>query len=348
MRVAALDLAKEWDRLVKQGKFTRPHKDEQLDIEYGVSESGGDYSFFVSGKEKDKNGIWQGVTTENFIDYANEGVFQKQFNRLRKLRPGGQDRKPGRQEDLQSGVEKCGFYCQEPKNPLSLLVRPLLGTLTSTDSLKLRFAWNVYPNLAPFEPGGHFLFLPSGGFPELPHFPQVFTPFLLEDCMNICRSGADLMVFFNSRHAGATQDHFHLQAVFHSSKSAKLAIESAIESAIKSPDRSNTGPARLSDYPLNALVYTLEDKAHCQNLEQDLRELQTKDVPFDLIFLAGQMVLVPRDINNEIVAEFPNLLASMEVSGKFIIPERDVFQRTTEERIRVALGRIALPLDCIA
>lgn len=285
--------------------------------------------------------MWQDVTAKNFIDNADEGVFQKQFNRLRKLRPGGQDRKPGRQDDLPVGVEKCGFYCQDPTNSLSLLVRPLLGRLTSTDSLPLHFVWNVYPNLAPFEPGGHFLFLPAGGFPELPHFPQVFTPFLLEDCMSICRSGADLMVFFNSRHAGATQNHFHLQAVFHSSK---LAIQKQDLKPFK-----ETGPVQyLSGYPLNALVYTLEDEGCCQYLEQDVLKLQTKGLPFDLVSLDGKMFLVPRNIDNEIVAEFPNLLASMEVSGKFIIPERDVFKRTTEERICVALGRIGMSLDCIA
>lgn len=39
MRVGALDLTMEWDRLLKQGKFTRKHKDDQLDIEYGSQRS---------------------------------------------------------------------------------------------------------------------------------------------------------------------------------------------------------------------------------------------------------------------------------------------------------------------
>lgn len=335
MRIGELDLTEKWDELINQPEFTREYTDALLDIQYGVKKgTKGIYSFFVSGKEKG-----QDVTTENFIHEADAGVFRKQFNRLRRLRPGGQDRKPGRQDDLPAGVEKCGFSCQNPTDSLSLLLRHLFGTLTSTDSLPLRFNWNVYPNLAPFEPGGHLLLLPSASFPELPHFPQLFTPLLIEDFFNLCQHSTDLMVFFNSRHAGATQDHFHLQAVFHVSD---LPIQKQ-ETQQKS-FRSGQVQCIGSSYPLNVLVYTFEDKKACS---QHILNLQTKGVPFNLIFLKNRFFLVPRDINNEIVSEFPNVLASMEISGKFIISDKEAFENATEERIRSGLAKIAVAIDSL-
>ncbi len=334
MHIGTLDLTEKWRALVEQDKFTRRHRDESLDIQYGVQRKpDGRYRFFVSGKEAGRD-----VTEEGFLDETSEGIFQKRFNRLRKLRPGGQDRKPGRQDDLPAGAERCGFYCQDPTNPLSLLVRPMLGTVSPKEVPGLHFSWNVYPNLAPFEPGGHFLLLPSGNFPELPHFPQLFTPLLLQDSFNLCQQSKELMVFFNSRHAGATQDHFHLQALFRESPFP-------IEAATRNRFGNRLGEYIGVDYPLNALVYTVSDsEAWCRYI----LKLQTKGIPLNLVFLNDRFFVVPRDVNNEIVAEFPNVLASMEISGKFIIPDREAFARATEERIRVALRRITLALGDIA
>jgi hypothetical protein len=146
------------------------------------------------------------------------------------------------------------------------------------------------------------------------------------------------MVFFNSRHAGATQDHFHLQALLHASQ---LPIQKAEQKSCEG------GPVRYvgAPYPINALVYLLEDKERCC---ESILKLQARGVPFNLIFLKGRLFLVPRDINNEIVCEFPNVLGSMEVSGKFIISGREAFEKASEERIRTALGRTGLAIDDIA
>jgi hypothetical protein len=63
MRIGDLDLAKGWDDLIEQGKFIRKHKDEQMEIAYGVRKEGdGRYRFFVSGAENGKK-----VTEEDFI-----------------------------------------------------------------------------------------------------------------------------------------------------------------------------------------------------------------------------------------------------------------------------------------
>jgi len=338
IRIGNVCLTEKWDKLIEKKEFNRPCEEGKLHIEYGIEMKGNEYAFFVSGTEDGKE-----VTTNMFFQENDEGMFKKQLNRLRKLRPGGQDRKPGRQDDLPAGMEKCGFSCQDPTDSRSLLLRPLLGTLVSTDSCRLNFNWNVYPNLMPFEPAGHFLLVPSAHFPELPHFPQLLTPALIEDFFSICKASMGLMIFFNCRHAGATQDHFHLQAVSHTTQ---LPIEKIDWKSFKE------GPLQYigDPYPLNAVVYNLlEDKDACS---KHIRKLQTKDsndpfVPFNLIFLGRSIFLVPRDINNEIVPEFPNLLASMEICGKFILSEQDVFDNATQDRIRVALGRIGLSLDCI-
>ena len=331
MNIGPLDLEHSWRALAVGPAFNRKYKDANMDIEYGIEvEAGNPCRFCVKGTENGKP-----VNLNDFLEENDEGAFPKQYNRLRKLRPGGQDRKPGRQDDLLAGAGNCGFFCSDPTNPLSLLVRPLLGTLTPADLPGLHFSWNIYPNLAPFEPGGHILILPSASFPDLPHFPQLLTQFLLEDLFNLWRASSKLMIFFNSRHAGASQDHFHIQCVLDEKEFPITRAEESCNSGLKIIG---------SNYPINAVVYSETDERTCWH---HVMNLQTKGIPFNLIFLRKRGFLVPRDINNEITIEFPTPLAAMEVAGKFIIPDRQQFVKATDNRLSTALHKVGLSLDDI-
>ena len=214
------------------------------------------------------------------------------------------------------------FFCQDPTDTKSLLVRPVVDRLLSS-KLNLHSDWIIYPNLAPFEPSGQFLLVPSAGFPELPHFPQLMTKNLLEDMILITQNSKDVMIFFNSRHGGATQDHFHLQVVAYGNK---FPIESA------------------NNYPIRAFVFEGED-AKGPRMWNFVKRFQFEKIPFNLIYLSNRFYLVPRNIEKEVVSEFPNLLASMEVCGRFIFSDKKAFDQATENCILNALDKIGLPQD---
>ena len=337
MQIAKTDLTQFWTDLVdsKPNRFDRKHHDERYNIEYGLQKSAdGGCEFYV------KDAVTKADLTPNFIQSGSAGVFQKVFNLLRCLRPGGEPKKPGRQEDIPNGVEQCRFYCVDPANPMSLLIRPSLP-IVAANSNSLRFKWTAYPNFAPFEPSGHFLLMPCGDFPPLPHFPQLLSPELLQDFISLCRCSTDMVLFFNSRHAGATADHFHIQAVCHP-EGSKLPLEDAATIKLDKPYSGSVGLVG-SDYPVNALVFN--SSATVEIITNAVIALQSKLVPFNLIFIRGRFFLVPRDLHNEIVREFSSVLASMEICGKFILSDEQIFQRATESMVSTALGRIRLSSD---
>ena len=115
----------------------------------------------------------------------------------------------------------------------------------------------------------------------------------------------------------------------------ELPIQSSVSKA--------SGRTQLqSDYPVNGLIFHSDAYA---DIWPAVCSLQSQDIPFNLIYLEGQFVLVPRDDNNEVVREFANILASMEICGKFIFSDRKSFEKATASRIMTAFGRIRLSYD---
>lgn len=331
MRIGSVELEARWEELARVEEenkgFRREAPDGTRQIEYGVRRTTGrGFEFFV-------------IDAETKAEIGNEyfasdpaGIFSKELNRTRCLRPGGGPSQPGRQHEVAPAPEACRFYCLDRDNRDSLLVRVVVGTVRRSGLDGLWLAWNVYPNLAPFEPNGQFLIVPVGESGALPHLPQLLTEDLVRDMITLCINSSELVIFFNSLHAGATANHFHLQAVYYG---RNLAIEGAI-----SRER---GRSRLAaDYPLNGIVFGPDAQVE---IWPAIRALQSRHVPFNLIYLNGAFVLVPRDDNNEVVREFSNSLASMEICGRFIFSEKKSFNGATEGRIKAALGRIGLAYD---
>lgn len=255
-----------------------------------------------------------------------------QYNGYRALRPGGKSPKLGRQLDVSAEVADCRFYCQDPKKSLSLLRRDPLIQVTLPN-----WRWNAYYNATPFEKEGHFLWLPvivNGTTTFVPHLPQKLTLAFLEDTLSLFRNSMKMVVFFNSLHAGASVNHIHLQAVFHKQE---LAIE---RTSIISKGKF----AILDAYPANGLVF--EGDSMSEEIFSYVDRLQTKGIPFNLILLGKRIYLLPRDINHEIVAEFPGgVLGSMELAGKIITVDRNAYDNVNYGTLQTAFSKVTLSKD---
>lgn len=262
--------------------------------------------------------------------------FQCELNGYRALRPGGGTLKPGRQPDLPPEPLKCGFACQDPTKDLSILRRPVL--------LKVRLKnaqWAALHNMAPLEAAGHVLWFPVSERGEtvcFPHAPQRLSREFLEDLVELFARCPGYVLFFNSPHAGATQDHIHAQMV---RQTARLAIEDAAQ-----VDCGCHGFRRLDGYPARGFVF-LKD-ADAALIYSCVDRLQQQQTPYNLIMAADRIVVVPRDAAHEVVAEFPKgVLASMEFAGKIITTDKQTHRDADAEKVKSAFGKTTLALESV-
>ena len=255
--------------------------------------------------------------------------FVCQFNGYRSLRPGGQWKPVGRQPAISEAPDKCRFFCQDSSHSLSLLNRtPLL-------QVKLpHFTWRAYYNAAPIDPDGHFLWIPTvSGSPSsaLHHFPQRLSQTMLDDALRLFKTLDHTILLFNSMHAGASVNHVHFQAIRHSQP---LVAEkcSLIE---------KNGCTLLDGYPAQVMVFDRETDSH--QLFRWIDQFQNRHVPFNLMMLGQRILLVPRNIEHEIVSEFPgNSLAALGLCGKIITVSYSAYLNANRENIQSALQKITL------
>jgi hypothetical protein len=250
------------------------------------------------------------------------------FHPFRPFRPGASRLLPGRQKDLPTAVIACPFGCQDPNRPLSLLPRRTIAQIPCQG-----LTWHAYANAAPFDPEGHFIWVPglsSGVNSVLPHLEQRLTPPALTDFLFLSRTVANSLLFFNAPHAGATANHLHFQSVTHR---GALAIEAATRRA--------DAAVPILDYPAASLVF---DDAAASQLWPIVDHLQQAAIPFNLIGIGQRAYLIPRDSNHEVVDEFPGgVLASMELAGCAITGDRAVYDAMTGDAFCRALHKTTLP-----
>lgn len=331
MRIGSVDLDSAMCTLVAEGAFnSENHGDENVPA-YGIRVGSGGVREFYLWLPRDKDA----PSKQTYFDRAEAGMFIKELNMIRGLRPGGGKRRPGRQADIPAGVERCRFECCRVTKK-SILVRMVAGRLRPSEIGGLKHTYRVLPNLAPFDVNGQFLIIPeSESIPELPHVPQELTERLLSDFITICRNSEGLVIFFNSKHAGASVDHLHFQTVPHTSR---LPIERAL------PERHGRLDA---SYPINGLAFPADGDGFHGRLWKLVAELHKTETPFNLIYVSNTFIVVPRDIENEITSEFNTLLASMEICGRFITSSREAYDNATEGRIVMALQKSGIAYEDI-
>jgi hypothetical protein len=100
----------------------------------------------------------------------------------------------------------------------------------------------------------------------------------------------------------------------------------------------------LHGYPASGLVYPEQTSA--EHLWSDIAKLQQHGVPLNLINIGSRTYLIPRNINHEVVQEFPSgILASMELLGVAITTERSFFQQADWPTIQTALQKSTLEIQ---
>ncbi|MBT9316083.1 GDP-D-glucose phosphorylase 1 family protein [Leptothoe spongobia] len=251
-----------------------------------------------------------------------------QFNSYRALRPGASNRPIGRQPDIPAAPEDCRFHCQDATHPISLLRRePLL-------TAKFNHAnWHAYYNVAPLDQDGHFLWVPTGPHPNLlPHSPQQLSFESLDDAIQIFNQLTQTILFFNTLHAGASVNHIHLQALYHR---YPLPIESATVIDYK-------GYRLLDNYPIQAIVFSTQTPA--TEIFACVDRLQRETIPFNLIMVKDHILVVVRNIDHEIVSEFPgDGFAALGMCGVITTVDRNAYDTVTVAMIESTFAKMVVP-----
>lgn len=257
------------------------------------------------------------------------GPYFCQLNGYRALRPGGSNRPLGRQPDISAAPDHCRFHCMNPDHPLSLCDRePLLQVALPN------FVWHAYYNAAPLEKAGHFLWIPtekSANGVRLPHWPQRLSVAFFADMVALLGELSDTIVFFNALHAGASVNHIHFQAVY---QRQPLPIESA-------PAVDYQGVPLLKDYAIPAIAYSLQTPV--DEMFAAIDWLQIHDIPFNLALVGSRVVIVPRNIDHEIVSEFPgDSLAALGMCGALKTISRQAYDTMDEVTINRAFAKMTI------
>jgi hypothetical protein len=330
----AQNLSDAWVDAVRSGKIVNNFETtEKEHIEFGLRMAGETIEYYA--KNLNTGTPISATVEEKMVPGT---AFRIQYNGYRALRPGGAARSAGKQPAISGDVEKCRFFCQDPKQPLSILRRDHLCQVALH-----HYRWNAYYNTAPFEKEGHFLWIPAvidGALTVSPHLLQYLTLPLLEDVLDLFRQSDSMILFFNSLHAGASVNHIHIQGVFHAERLA-------IEDAATEPSSQIPGCSLLtSSYPANGLVFARDVEASL--LFKALNQLQSMGIPLNLILIGERIYLVARDANHEVVPAFPGGgIGSMELAGKIITVDRHAYGRINAKVIGDVLHKVTLPIATI-
>ena len=257
---------------------------------------------------------------------ADTGGYFCILNGYRTLRPSDGYPSIGRQPDIPSAPHTCRFYCQNPVHPLSLLNRePLLNVPLP------HFTWNAYYNAAPLQPEGHFLWIPTQPENSLPHWLQQLTPALIEDALALFAQVSDVILYFNGLHAGASVNHIHFQAVYHTQA---LPVESA-------PVKDYKDYQLLTNCLIEPAVFSAE---RSDQLIHYVEALQRCGLPFNLLMASNRVLVIAKDSAHEIVAELhPNGMAALEVCGAITVSDRATFTSLNASRLKQALQKMVVP-----
>lgn len=328
-----------WKRAVLNDKVVNLFKATQNDpagywvkgdqIIYGIRMIDGELAYYAQNLSQSCE--IQGATEEKRV--GNTGYLCR-FNSYRALRPGASGRPIGRQPDIPADQEHCRFHCQDITHPLSLLRRePLL-------QVKLNhFDWNAYYNVAPLEKEGHFLWVPrasASASTMLQHIPQKLWPEFLEDAVGLFRQLTHTILFFNALHAGASVNHIHFQALYHKQH---LPIEVAPVIIYK-------GYHLLNNYPVQAIVFTI--KTPINEIFACIDRLQKESIPFNLVMLRKRILIVARNIEHEIVSEFPgDAFAALGMCGAINTVNRRAYDTVDVIMIEAAFKKMVIPAQQI-
>ena len=240
---------------------------------------------------------------------------------------------PGPQAAPSDDPLKCGFYCQDPGHQHSLLPRTPLALLPVLN----RRYWAIFYNFSPFEKNGHFMLLPvrlQGVHIDLTHYLQHMELGFLQDAISLIRKCQNLLIFFNAIGAGASQNHFHYQAIAH--QLGSLAIEHS----------DSDHPIRFIDFDINTPGLAEIVFKHIQFINQTF----SGKTSYNLIFTSQKLYLIPREKDHEVLRvnnDFITCFGAVEVAGRLICTEENQFNNVTSEQYIAALKTLSISKEKI-
>lgn len=277
-------------------------------ITFGIQQANNRYGY--TAHNLTQNCKIESAVEERAINGFSPGAdFTCLYNGYRALRPGGARKALGRQPDISPIPADCRFACQDRAKPLSLLARSPLFQQSLA-----HFTWNAYYNVAPVEPNGHFLWVPTRSRRELTHLPQVLSLPILEDVFALFKQLSQSFLFFNALHSGASVNHIHFQSI---ESERPLPVETF-------PLIQKANYATPEDYPAYLMMF--DPGSSTSTVFKYINQLQTQGIPFNLMMTPRFTILIPRNIDFEIVSEFPgNGLASLGMCGRIITIDRAAY-----------------------
>ncbi|HSP97792.1 MAG TPA: hypothetical protein VL049_11175 [Candidatus Dormibacteraeota bacterium] len=238
------------------------------------------------------------------------GRFLVQVNEARALRP-----PPAR--------DRCGFACDDPRHPLSIVERRPRLTI---DVLDLAFI----PQGFPIDPRGHWLIVPSAAG-RLPHRPQRLRARDVAALVQLAAAAPAALLFYNSLDAGGgTVDHLHAQLLAEVPRLPTEALAAA-----------SRGLAPLAGWPAPVLGGAVD----AATLTDAVLRLQAAGVAFNLLLRGGVAWLAGR-----VRRQAPSVglvVAALEVGGLFVLSDPCRAAALDQRALETALRETLLPLPAL-
>lgn len=325
MELFGVDLTQAWEETVAAGRIKSKvkHPETGDDIEFGLrlGESG-QIDYYGTN-------LTTGQTFAAPVLSKKEGDNVVNLVGYLRLKPGGGLAPAGGKRILPPHDPKTCSFCSGPislaKNPQNPEGRKPSATVRPNGRI-----WNLYYNMGPITRLGHYLMVPDIDDTSNRR-PQELIATDIEDLVESSLNSRNLAIVFNSRNAGASQNHIHAQ-VF--ARPEPLAVE-------KQPRKllGHIGGATLSalpGYEATTLVFEGSAASIRQALWPAIERLQQDgaEIPFDLYLAEGRAYLYVRPLGLEVTPEFPTyILGSPELSGLLNLPTQAVYEDATADRI---------------
>ena len=301
----------EWRRLVSAGTITSTATSDGKHLRFGIRLDGnGEPVEFCTNEDTGEDSLPPGRT-------SNIGSFGNVILRAtRALRPPP----AARLGSLPPHDEATCSFCT---GPLRLEIRPMVAQAVLVSNR----VWDVHYNIAPSEPGGHFLLVPEISIPSNRRQQKL----LPSDCTDIVELGraceGELCFNYNSPNAGASQNHLHLHAWV-------VPTPYAVTSRPVLPDSTVT----LFDGAVEASV--LDWPAACVRVRGGTSEQSgavlsalCNEVPtHNIVVLGGDAYAFLRSVDGEVSDGVPFLkMGACQLLGHFIVDTNAQFDAASRE-----------------
>jgi hypothetical protein len=330
MVINDINISQIWQNMIKQGRLTRkaidPETQNEFEIALAVKDDGAiEYRArnLTEGKDVEYK------VTEEIVP---ESMFIREFNPFEGFAEKVRPRISGRQPDLPDHSQRCGFSCMDASIETSMLNRKPVAVFKVNGEL-----WQAYSKRIFADKRGHLVLIPDITNPENKR-GQLITGKDIGAVISMSNESRNTVILYNSLHAGASVNHIHFHLVYHGER---LPIE--YENFEKTVTISDVNVYRSTDYGIKVIMLEGQNKQEVSSVALGfISRLQDEGIPFNLLIANGKVYIMPRNIENEVVSEFPRPIGIRELYGKFTAYNQTEIDELTKEKIASAFNKLSL------